>query len=68
MPCDCMTIIDAKLSEHNSRLQFNFMRDGNEIVARPHIGTEKINPRNRDKMGAIATFCPFCGGRYGEAA
>ena len=66
--CDCMTIIDERLAERNSRLQVSFMVQGGELVARPWIGTEKINPRNRDKMGAVPSFCPFCGAKYGVSS
>lgn len=59
--CDCIERINEKLGEHNSRLSTTFMvRDG-ELKDSLVIQTEKINPRNREKMGAVPTFCPFCG-------
>ena len=64
MGCNCITEFDAKLAEHNSRLQVIFPFGAGEMTTRVRIGTEKINTRNRTSMGAVATFCPFCGERY----
>lgn len=66
MACTCMTQIDEKLKEHNSRLQVTFSFGAGSMSARPYIGTEKLNKRNRDHCGAIASFCPFCGTSYAE--
>lgn len=68
--CDCMTTMDAKLAQHNSRLQvsFSFSRGDGGSATTPYIGTEKINPRNRNKCGVVASFCPFCGEKYGAPA
>lgn len=62
--CDCMKLIDERLGQHNSRLSVTIMVEAGQMVGRPTIQTEKINPRNRERMGAIATFCPFCGVLY----
>lgn len=66
MACDCIAILDKRLADHNSRIQVTFVhnREAATLEVRPHIGTEKLDPRKRDKMGAIATYCPFCGTRY----
>lgn len=65
MACDCITKIDERLAKNNSRLKITFTI-GHGHPCRVQIGTEKINTRNRDRMGALATFCPFCGTRYVE--
>lgn len=67
MTCDCMDKLDDHLKAHNSRLVRSFMLGGG-MCDRPTIQVEKINPRNRDCMGAIASFCPFCGVPYNETA
>jgi hypothetical protein len=64
--CDCISKIDEKLAEHNSRLQVAFTF--RPMSTRVHISTEKLVPRKRESMGAVATFCPFCGERYAEEA
>lgn len=63
--CDCFSVMDAKLRENNSRLQASFYVSDGQMYMRPYIGTEKVDKRNRKSMGAIASFCPFCGERYG---
>lgn len=64
MACDCITEMDAKLSEHNTRLAPTFLFGGGRSEMRVHLTTQKINTRNRESMSAIATFCPFCGVAY----
>lgn len=64
--CDCITKINERLKDENSRLVlcWSLTRGlglASETVA---LRTEKINTRNRKKMGAIASFCPFCGEKY----
>jgi hypothetical protein len=68
MACDCIAKMDAKLGEHNSRLCLAFVYGGPEgAQQRVSIRSEKIEPRNRKVMGAVATFCPFCGVPYASA-
>jgi hypothetical protein len=63
--CDCITRINDHINKQNSRLVLSFRMD--EInTARVALQTEKINTRDRRSMGALATFCPFCGSKYGE--
>lgn len=66
MACNCIEAIDAKLAERNSKLEvgFTFGTEDRHGYVFPALSTEKINKRNRDKCGAIPTFCPFCGVKY----
>lgn len=66
MACDCLSKLDAKLAEHNSRVStgFTFGRDGQSGYVFPALETEKIDKRNRKKVGVIPTYCPFCGTAY----
>lgn len=61
--CDCISKIDERLAQENSRLVITFTL-GNGAPCRVKLATEKLNPRNRNSMGALATFCPFCGVKY----
>jgi hypothetical protein len=64
--CECIALIDAELAKNNSRLEtgFTFGTEANPGYEFPALTTKKIDKRNRTKMGAIPTFCPFCGSRY----
>jgi hypothetical protein len=66
MACKCIEVIDAELAKCNSRLDvgFTFGTPERPGYAFPALNTEKINKRNRDRMGVIPTFCPFCGVAY----
>ncbi|TIT24443.1 MAG: hypothetical protein E5W70_03825 [Mesorhizobium sp.] len=68
MACECIEILDAQLAERNSRLAvgFTFGTAERPGYVFPALSTEKIDKRNRDKVGAIPTFCPFCGVKYRE--
>lgn len=71
MACDCVSEMNAKLAEHNTKIieTFGFPRDGSPVYTRPKIDVEKIETRKR--LGpalAVPTFCPFCGERYETAA
>lgn len=66
MACNCIELIDASLAERNSKLDvgFTFGHEGRPGYTFPALSTSKINTRNRDRAGAIPTFCPFCGMKY----
>ena len=66
MACECIKEIDAELAKRNSKLEvgFTFGTAERPGYVFPSLSTEKINKKNRDKMGAIPTFCPFCGVAY----
>lgn len=67
--CDCIAKIDEHLAKKNSRLVTTFtFGNGGFGAVRARLSTEKINTRNRDSMGALASFCPFCGASYDPSA
>lgn len=62
MACDCIGLIDKKLSERNTKLELTLFWNGKPPVIK--IATEKINRKKRDSVSVVPTFCPFCGKRY----
>lgn len=64
MACDCLKIMDDHLAQYNSRVCVAIVFGNGAMDGRAHVPTEKINPKNRERKGVIATFCPFCGERY----
>lgn len=66
MACKCIEAINEKLAERNSKLEigFTFGFEGRASYTFPSLSTEKLNKKNRDRCGAIPTFCPFCGVKY----
>jgi len=66
MTCNCIEVMDEKLSERNSKLEvgFTFGTAERPGYVFPAFTTSKIDKRNRDKVGVIPTFCPFCGTKY----
>jgi hypothetical protein len=64
MACDCITVMDAKLAERNSKITCGIVFTRPEAYAVPVIEIEKLNPRKRDRVSVVPTFCPFCGILY----
>lgn len=64
--CDCIDQIDERLKPENSRLLrlWSINQSGGLAMETVALQTEKINVRNRRKMGAMASYCPFCGEKY----
>lgn len=63
MACTCLDDFDAKLRDRNTKLVRTFVL--RPIAAEfPKIATEKLNPRQREQVIAIPTYCPFCGVAY----
>lgn len=64
--CDCMTRVNEKLKDRNTRLSVNFLlsSDLSDADTMLMIQTEKLNKSLRVKMTVIPTFCPFCGVKY----
>lgn len=69
MSCECISIVDAKLAERNTRITLPLML-GADQTPRPMIVTEQVETgRGKKKaVGMFATFCPFCGIKIGGAA
>lgn len=67
MTCDCISLVDAKLAERNTRIMlpliFRMGDSAGTAAPRPMIVTEQIETgRGKKKaVGMFATFCPFCG-------
>jgi hypothetical protein len=64
MACECITLMDEKLAERNTRLLTTIVFGKPQGYLAVTLASEKIAPRNRDKVTALPTFCPFCGVRY----
>ncbi|MFT4275561.1 MAG: hypothetical protein QM576_04305 [Rhodopseudomonas sp.] len=61
MLCDCITIVNEDLRQHNTKLSTAFSRVGTRLFVKPLISTEKINPRGKSgPMLVTPTYCPFC--------
>lgn len=67
MTCDCISVVDAKLAERNTRIMLPLML-GEDQTPRPMIVTDQIETgRGKAKaVGMFATFCPFCGVKIGS--
>lgn len=63
--CDCIKAIDAKLSEHNTRIMLPIVF-GSDRTVRVMIVTDQIQTGRGKKraVGLFATYCPFCGTPY----
>lgn len=73
MSCNCIEEINDKLAEDGLSLDVGFVFSGSSIVTRPYSRLmRKDNGRPETRSGRrssfIATFCPFCGIKYEEAA
>jgi hypothetical protein len=66
MACECLKKMQEKGAEYNTRLVEGMVFGTAEKpgYSKPTLMTEKINTRNRQKVGFAMTFCPFCGTRY----
>ena len=64
MSCDCISVMDAKLAERNTKLTCGIVFTRPEAYAVHVIEVEKLNLRKRDRVSVVPTFCPFCGVPY----
>ena len=63
MACTCLDEFDAQLASRNTRIVRTFVLRPSALEF-PKIAVEKINPRNREIITAVPTYCPFCGIAY----
>lgn len=62
MSCNCISEVNAKLSESNGELLMTFWP-----VSRPLLETQKLDTKKRVRPPLVVpTFCPFCGEKYPE--
>ena len=67
--CNCITMMDEQLEEHNTRLEIPIQIAQKSLdmqaVQRVTISTVKINSRrHKGPITLLASFCPFCGAKY----
>ncbi|MFZ5739615.1 MAG: hypothetical protein ACOY6K_22335 [Pseudomonadota bacterium] len=68
MLCDCISIVNEDLRQHNTKLSTTFSRVGTQLFVRLLIRTEKINPRGKGgPMLVTPSYCPFCARKLVEA-
>lgn len=62
MACDCISKCNNVLAPHNSALVTTLLTNPERVA----IDTNKVDSKKRGRPARmIATFCPFCGERYG---
>lgn len=61
--CECVFKADERFRTRNTELvlSFNLM---DERLTRPILQTRKVEPRKRESITVLPTYCPFCGERY----
>jgi len=64
--CDCISSTDEMLAEHNTTLVTTLFG----IPQRCAVSTAQLATGRGKKRAAImiASFCPFCGEKYGSAS
>lgn len=62
MACSCISEVNARLAERNTRITIPIML-GEDQTVRPMIVTEQIKAGRgkRKTVGLFASHCPFCG-------
>ena len=64
--CDCIELMDEQLLPHNTIL--NITMTLSNAPVRVRVETLKLNKSKRNgPVSLTATYCPFCGVKYGEA-
>ena len=65
--CDCVTKVNKKLEEHNTRLDIPIGFDplsGLSAMPNMKIATSKIDEKKKEDISFFATYCPVCGEKY----
>lgn len=65
MSCDCMKLVNERLSADNCRLATGFqITKDMGVQMRLLVATEKIDKTRRKPVPkVVASYCPFCGAR-----
>jgi len=62
--CDCLATINRDLVEHNTKIMLPMIGR-----RRPFVETMKLDAKKRvTAVKVIASYCPFCGEKYEDAA
>jgi hypothetical protein len=67
--CECVKKVDEQLAPKNARIgmAMGISPDMNQLTSRLLVATEKIDKKSRKPVPfVVATFCPFCGVKWGE--
>jgi hypothetical protein len=65
MPCDCISTVNAKLAERNTRLTEAIVFGRRSELPTIMLQTEVIEKKRGAKPASMfLNFCPFCGTKY----
>lgn len=69
--CDCIALTNEALKEHNCQLDLAFEIDRETGVIQTTVACHTVlleKKRGAKALNILASFCPFCGAKYGAAA